>query len=91
MTRDRARRGAMLITIVAIAATGAPTDAARPPTAAPTVLMSFTGAVHGYLDVCGCAKFPLGSLARRATQMHSFQRRWPGAAALAVDAGDFSD
>lgn len=53
--------------------------------------MSFTGAVHGYLDVCGCAKFPLGSLARRATQMHSFQRRWPGAAAFAVDAGDFSD
>ena len=55
------------------------------------MIISFTGAVHGYLDVCGCAKFPLGSIARRASQMSSFQRRWPSAATFAVDAGNFSD
>jgi hypothetical protein len=72
------------------AASGPPARSALPATA-PAVIMSFTGAVHGYLDVCGCAKFPLGSIARRATQMSTFQRRWPTAAAFAVDAGNFSD
>ena len=55
------------------------------------MILNVTGAVHGYLDVCGCDTFPLGSLSRRAAHMNSDQRRWPAATSFAVDAGDFSD
>jgi len=55
------------------------------------VILNFTGSVHGYLDVCGCETYPLGSIARRASQMNASQRRWPAAASFAVDAGNFSD
>ncbi len=55
------------------------------------MILNVTGSVHGFLDVCGCETFPLGSLARRAAHMNASQRRWPTAATFAVDAGDFSD
>ncbi len=56
----------------------------------PAAILFFTGAVHGYVDVCGCPTAPLGSLSRRAAQMRATQRRAGGAASIALDAGNFS-
>lgn len=57
----------------------------------PAVILYFSGAVHGYVDVCGCPTLPLGGVSRRAAQMRATQRRHPGASAVALDAGNFSD
>lgn len=88
-------QGAVLAALAGLGGTLPPVSSAPAPRqvqpAAPAVILTFTGAVHGFLDVCGCPTFPLGGLARRAGQMSTFQRRWPGAAAFSVDAGDFSD
>lgn len=95
MAGRRAKRGGILAAVLALAAGGVAVvsnpAAGGPRVAAPALILNFSGAVHGFLDVCGCAKYPLGGVARRAARMSASQRKWPTAASIAVDAGNFSD
>ncbi len=59
--------------------------------AAPQSVLFFTGSVQGYLDQCGCTRFPLGGLDKRSGYVSVVRKRWPGAPAILLDAGNFAD
>lgn len=57
----------------------------------PQGVILFSGNVQGYLDQCGCARNPLGGLDRRSSFIGGIKRKWPGAALLLLDSGNFAD
>lgn len=57
----------------------------------PEVLIHVTGGVQGFLDQCGCARYPLGGFDRRAGHLTASLRDHPRASRILVDAGNFSD
>ncbi|NJN64785.1 MAG: hypothetical protein HC882_07830, partial [Acidobacteria bacterium] len=54
-------------------------------------LLLYTGSVNGFLDQCGCARFPLGGFDRRASYVASLRRAKPRATPVLLDVGNFSD
>ncbi len=58
---------------------------------APDGILLFTGAVNGYLDQCGCARFPLGGLDRRASLAARLRAAYPKSALVWLDGGNFFD
>lgn len=62
-----------------------------PAVAGPQVIVFFTGAGQGYLDQCGCARFPLGGLDRRVGFVNQVRRRWPSAGAVLLEVGNFAE
>ncbi|RMF73306.1 MAG: hypothetical protein D6738_09010, partial [Acidobacteria bacterium] len=73
--------------VVAVLCVLAPARAAESPDA----IILFTGAVNGYLDQCGCARFPLGGLDRRVALGKALTSVHPEARLIWLDAGNFSD
>lgn len=57
----------------------------------PRLVLFATGGVQGYLDKCGCPRFPLGGIDKRQGQMQVFRKRHPQAPSLLLDAGNFFD
>ncbi len=57
----------------------------------PVAVIFASGSVHGFIDHCGCARFPLGGIDRRAGYIASVRRQWDAVPHVLLDAGDFSD
>jgi hypothetical protein len=57
----------------------------------PAATILFTGSVHGFLDQCGCARFPLGGVDRRSGYIRSYQRSHADTDVVLLDTGNFFD
>ncbi len=69
----------------------APRAAAQAAPSGPQALLFFTGAGMGYLDQCGCARFPLGGLDRRASFLAQARKHWPGRPSVLLEVGNFAE
>ncbi|HSV95708.1 MAG TPA: hypothetical protein VLM75_02110 [Spirochaetota bacterium] len=71
-----------LIAIIALlsSVTGARTNEAR-------VTIVYSNSLNGNLDYCRCPSDPRGGLVKRATEIESIRKEFPGA--LLIDTGDF--
>lgn len=57
----------------------------------PQVMVFFSGSGQGLLEECGCTRFPLGGLDRRAGMIREQRRRWPRTIPVALEIGNFTD
>ncbi len=57
----------------------------------PDLVIFFSGGIEGFIDQCGCSRFPMGGLGRRGGYIRKVRRRWPGATSVLLDVGNFSD
>ena len=78
--------GRWILLLVAVGS-GVPAGASSDPDA----ILLFTGAVNGYLDQCGCARFPLGGLDRRASLATVLRARYRKSELIWLDGGNFFD
>lgn len=58
---------------------------------APQLVIFATGGAQGYVDQCGCSRFPVGGLDRRAGFITSVRKMWPDSVHVLLDVGNFSD
>ncbi len=57
----------------------------------PHVIILGTGAVNGFVDQCGCARYPLGGFDRRAGYVSFLREKWPRSVHVLLDVGNFSE